>query len=189
MKSIIIILTIFSTFQLSAQTKDYGVSDKYPFGQPNPNAPENIIDFEPMIGICDCKSVQRNKDGTWQDTLNMIWRFKYILNGTAIQDETWHESGFFATSIRQINTDSLNWVVSYFGTKIVTNTVNVWTGKKEGNQIVLKMPQKSPGGLDGFSRLTFYNMTENGFKWKGEWVDIKETVVYPFWTIDCTKRK
>lgn len=189
MRSIIIILAIFSTLQIFAQIKDYSVSDKYPFGQPNPNAPENIKDFEPMIGVCDCKSVQRNNDGSWQDTLNMVWKFKYILNGTAIQDETWHDSGFFATSIRQINTDSLNWVVSYYGTKLVNNKVGVWTGKKESNQIVLKMPQKSPGGLDGLSRITFYDITDTGFKWKGEWVDEKETVKYPFWTIVCSIRK
>lgn len=189
MKIIILSIFLIFVFQLSAQTIDYTVSQKNLYGKPNPDAPEQLQDFAPMIGKCDCKSLRRNSDGSWQDTLHMVWKFKYILNGTAIQDESWHENGFYATSIRQFNVDSLNWVVSFYSSKKVSNSVNVWKGKKEGDQIVLKMPQKSPNGLDGISRLTFYNISDNGFKWKGEWTNINESIVYPFWTIECVKTK
>ena len=51
------------------------------------------------------------------------------------------------------------------------------------------MPQKAPNGMDGFSRLTFYDINDDGFKWIGEWVDEAGQITYPFWKIDCTKRK
>ena len=34
--------------------------------------------------------------------------------------------------------------------------------------------------MDGFSRLTFYDITDKGFKWIGEWVDPTEKVTFPF---------
>lgn len=189
MKQVTIFILLIISFNLFAQDNNYIASDRLPFGKANPDAPEQISEFEPLIGICDCKSVQRNTDGTWQDTLNMVWKFKYILNGMAVQDETWHESGFSATSIRQFNADSLNWVVSYYGTKFVSNNVGVWTGNKKDDAIVLKMPQKSPNGLDGINRLTFYGISEAGFKWKGEWTNLDASIIYPYWTIECKKRK
>jgi len=44
---------------------EYDTSDKFPFGKANPKAPEQIKDYEAMIGECDCKSSTRNQDGTW----------------------------------------------------------------------------------------------------------------------------
>lgn len=43
---------------------DYDESSTNPFGLPNPEAPKEILDFEPMIGICDCLSETRNQDQT-----------------------------------------------------------------------------------------------------------------------------
>ncbi len=166
----------------------YNPSTLYPFGRPNPGAPPQILDFDPMIGICDCRSVQRNPDGTWQDTLAMVWQFKYIMNGNAVQDETWIANGRTATSIRRFQADSLRWIVSYYGSGTVTNAAGIWMGSKKGSTIVLKMPQKSPGGQDGINRLTFFEISEKGFQWKGEWIDPNETIIYPFWSIECWKR-
>jgi hypothetical protein len=67
--------------------------------------------------------------------------------------------------------------------------VPVWKGNRENDEIILKMPQKAPNGMDGISRLTFFDITENGFSWRGEWIDQEETVIYPFWMIWCRKRQ
>ena len=170
-------------------SREYEPSSKYPYGKLNPEAPEQVGDFAPIIGTCECKSLQRNPDGTWQDTLTMLWTFKYIMNGTAVQDEVWRENGVFAGSIRQYQPDSAQWVVTYFSYPAVSTTPGVWLGNKVGDDIVLKMPQAAPNGMEGTSRLTFHEITEKGFKWKGEWVDKSETFVYPFWTIECEKRR
>ncbi|KAA3621765.1 MAG: hypothetical protein DWQ02_27160 [Bacteroidetes bacterium] len=167
----------------------YEASEKHPYGQPSPEFKESLKDFAPMIGMCECKSVNRNPDGTWQDTVDMLWSFKYILNGTAIQDDTWKANGQYATSMRQFNTDSLKWVVTYFSSSNKAWTPGTWIGDKQGEDIILYMDQQAPNGMEGKSRLTFYDISNEGYKWKGEWIDKAETIVYPFWTIDCRKRQ
>lgn len=109
------------------------------------------------------------------------------MNGTAVQDETLKEDGIHSGSIRQFDKDSLQWNVHYYSTNL-SAPLSVWKGdKKENGTIVLYQPQKAPNGADGFSRLTFYDISKDGFKWKGEWVDKTEKVVFPFWKIDCVK--
>lgn len=156
-------------------------------GKPHPDAPAQIRDFREMIGTCDCKSLRRNPDGSWADTLDMVWTFRYIMNGQAIQDETWRD-GLYATSIRQFDPEKKQWYVSYYSSNSISSSVPVWTGGRQNDKIVLSMPQKAPNGMEGFSRLTFRDLSYEGFNWRGEWVDENETVVYPFWLIWCEKR-
>ena len=108
-------LFLFSFFGvvLNAQISyNYEPSATHPFGQPNPEAPQQIKDFSLLIGECDCQSFMRNQDGTWpEEPTEMFWRFKYIMNGMGIQDETLKADGGHSGSIRQYNADSLNWYV------------------------------------------------------------------------------
>ena len=180
------------TFMFSSSIMIYGQtgfenepSVQFPFGRLNPEAPEQVGDFEPMIGLCECKSINRNQDQTWNDTLMMTWKFKYIMNGTAVQDEVWRDNALYAGSIRQFHQDSGVWVVSYFSYPSVAYTPGVWRGQKVDDNIVLYQNQKAPNGMEGDSRLTFYDMKENGFNWIGEWVSKDGKSVYPFWKIFC----
>ena len=59
----------------------------------------------------------------------------------------------------------------------------------EEGKIILYREQQAPNGMDGFSRLTFYDLSEKGYRWIGEWVDKTEKIVYPTWKIKCTKIK
>ena len=160
-----------------------------PYGLLNPEAPPQVADFAPIIGTCDCRSLARNADGSWQDTLAMVWRFKYIMNGTAVQDEVWRENNLYAGSIRQYQPDSAHWVVTYFSYPAVSIAPGVWHGNKIGDEIILYKPQKAPGGMEGKYKITFYEIAETGFKWKGEWVNMDESINYPTWYIACRKRK
>ncbi|MFK7774034.1 MAG: hypothetical protein AB8F94_17920 [Saprospiraceae bacterium] len=168
---------------------NYEPSALHPFGLPNPDAPKEIIDYAPMIGICDCKNLSRNPDGTWKDSLDMIWKFKYIMNGTAVQDELWKENDLYAGSIRQFQKDSAEWIVSYFSYPAVPYTPGIWHGKKMDDKIVLSKPQKAPNGMEGSSILTFYDWDEEGFKWKGEWMKEDKQFNHVFRMIECKKRK
>ena len=106
MKKIVLILLIsLSVNSLYAQY-DYDISKDSPFGKPNPEVPQQIKDYEAMIGECNCKSTTRNQDGTWTEPKNIIWRWKYIMNGMAVQDETLKIDKAHSGSIRQFNTDS-----------------------------------------------------------------------------------
>lgn len=185
------ILTLFLFCCLTSTAQyNYEPTSEQPFGLLNPEAPQQVKDFEPMIGECDCISTSRKADGSWNEEENMLWRFKYIMNGTAIQDETLKEDGSHSGSIRQFIADSSKWYVHWYSTKTPSTTLPTWEGNKtEDGKIVLYKEQKAPNGYDGYFRLTFYNMSELGYKWIGEWVSKDETIVYPTWKIECTKRK
>lgn len=185
-KAITTLFFIFISIAVYAQY-NYDASDAFPYGQANPNAPEQVKDFDALIGKCHCKSTTRKQDGTWNESENIIWTWKYIMNGTAVQDETLKPDGSHSGSIRQFITDSSKWYVHWYSSKKPTAKFPVWEGNKKDDKIILYKAQKAPNGMDGFYRLTFYNISKLGYKWIGEWVDKTEKIVYPTWEIECTK--
>ncbi|WP_250432910.1 hypothetical protein [Hanstruepera flava] len=185
--SILFLALIFSISSISAQY-EYAVSNEHPYGLPNPEAPKQIKDFEPMIGLCNCKSTVRKQDGSWAEPIDMTWRFKYIMNGMAIQDETLKSDGIHSGSIRQFNADSSKWYVYYYTVRSIPKSLTAWEGNKKGDKIILTKEQAAPNGMEGYYRLTFYDMSNSGYKWIGEWVDKAGTIVYPTWKISCTRK-
>ncbi len=167
----------------------YEATTTHPFGKPNPEAGAAIEDWKKMIGTCHCTSVQRNQNGTWQDTIEMDWTFRYILNGTAVQDISLKEGSLYATSIRQFHQDSNEWVVTFFSYPNVSLSPGTWRGGRDGDDIVLKRPHTTGSGLQGVSQLTFYDITDEGYRWKGVWIKDDGTVTWPFWSIDCRRKQ
>ncbi len=167
---------------------DYEASDKYPFGKLNPEAPPQVADYAELIGRCNCKSVIRVDQSTWADTLSMLWTFKYIMNGMAVQDETLKADGGYTGSIRQFIADSSRWYVHFFSQVAPSTTLPSWEGgKTENGNIVLYRDQRAPNGLEGDYKITFSNIKNEGFNWVGEWISKDRTIVYPTWRIFCTK--
>jgi len=186
MKSVFTLIFFISALGFSQN--EYSVSDTNPYGLPNPEAPEEIKDFENLIGKCNCKSETRKQDQTWADPIDMTWEWKYIMNGMAVQDETIKSDGKHSGSIRQFIADSSKWYVHYYSSGTPTTTLPTWEGgKKENGNIVLYREQKAPNGMEGFYRLTFYDISDLGYKWIGEWVDKTEKIAFPTWKIDCKK--
>ncbi len=185
-----IILGVFSLGLNFFAQEQYRASDEDPFGKPHPNAPQQVKNYSKLKGISDCKSSQRGRDGKFKDPEDSVWQFKYIMNGRAVQDESWKSDGNHTTSVRQFDPKKSQWYVTFFSANSPTATPSTWTGgtEKSGN-IVLKRDQKAPNGMEGVSRLTFYEISDRGFKWKGEWVSKNGKIVYPFWRIECEKRK
>jgi len=186
--SFLVLMTLTSMSQ-NGQNYQFEPSQTHPFGQINPEAPEQLKDFSPMIGECDCTSERRISQTEWSEPEAVLWRFKYIMNGMGIQDETLKEDGQHSGSIRMYNTDSLRWYVHWYSPNPVASSLPTWEGNKKGDDIILYKNQKSPNGVDGYYRLTFFNIREEGFDWVGEWVDLQETIAYSTWKISCIKRK
>ncbi|MEP5612584.1 MAG: hypothetical protein ABJP45_10060 [Cyclobacteriaceae bacterium] len=171
----------------------YEASAEYPFGRVNPDAPAALADYEPMIGICDCQSFVAKPDGTWNVPEKMTWMFKYIMNGTAVQDQTLKEGGGHSGSIRQYSSDSAKWYVHYYAVGKITS-VSGYHGSAKEDDIVLykRVSDISHEGKDLYYRLTFSSVTKNGFNWIGEWVDPSATPDTAFgatWKIECIKRE
>ncbi|WP_299125371.1 DUF4440 domain-containing protein [uncultured Winogradskyella sp.] len=186
MKSITYLILLFSVVGFSQN--NYSASDTNPYGLPNPEAPEQIKDYEALIGKCNCKSVARNQDQTWADAVDMTWEWKYIMNGMAVQDETIKADGKHSGSIRQFIADSSKWYVHYYASGSPSTKLPTWEGSKtEDGKIVLYRDQKAPNGTEGWFRLTFYDISDLGYKWVGEWTDKTETTTFATWKIDCKR--
>lgn len=191
-KSIYLYLTILLSFVFSAQAQvpyPFEPSIENPYGLPNPEMPEQFLDFGPLIGESDCKSITRIDQNTWGDTVQMIWRFKYIMNGMAVQDETLKEDGKNAGSIRQYIADSARWYVHYYSSAAPSTVLSVWEGNKtEDGKIILYKDQSAPNGMAGNYKITFSEITDKGFNWLGEWTTKDESILYPTWKIHCKKK-
>lgn len=179
---------LFSVSLLAQSAYEYEANKDYPFGRPNPEAPQEIKDWQPLIGTCECSSVARNPDQTWADPVEMEWTFKYIMNGWGVQDETLKADGGHSGSIRQFIADSSKWYVHYYSNKGPSPALPAWEGGKRGDSIVLYRPQKAPNGMEGYYRITFSDMDQDGFNWLGEWVDTSEKIRFPTWKIKCRRK-
>lgn len=189
MKKNLLLTVLTMIINLGFSQYDYEPSTEYPFGRPNPNGPTELSDWKGVIGTCECKSVSRLNQTSWADTVNMIWTFKYIMNGMGVQDETLKEDGVHSGSIRQFNADSSRWYVHYYSNAVASPSLRSWEGVLEENgNIVLYSEQASPNGLDGYFRLTFSEINKKGFNWVGEWVNTSETFAYPTWRIFCLRK-
>lgn len=175
---------------VAAQDFPYNPSTQNPYGLLNPKAPKQTADFKELIGSSQCQSVARIDQNTWADTVQMIWDFKYIMNGYAVQDETFKFDDSFAGSIRQYSQDSARWFVHYYSTTgSPTPVLSAWEGNRDGDKIVLYREQAAPNGMEGFYKITFSDISDKGFNWLGEWVDRAESFSYPTWKIYCKKLK
>ncbi|NAS29574.1 hypothetical protein GTQ40_01185 [Flavobacteriaceae bacterium R38] len=168
---------------------DYEPSKEFPYGRANPEAAQQIKDFEPLLGVCDCKSVNRKPDQSWAEPVDMKWTFKYIMNGKGIQDETLKSDGGHSGSIRQYIADSSRWYVHYYSSNAPTATLGTWEGNKKDGKLVFYREQAAPNGMEGYYRLTFYDISKKGYKWIGEWVDKTEKIVFPTWKITCLREE
>jgi ketosteroid isomerase-like protein len=186
----VLLLCSFPLLTFTQTTYSFEPSPEHPFGLPHPAAPAEVADWANLIGECNCQSVSRNPDGSWGDTIPMIWRFKYIMNGWAVQDETLKADGRHSGSIRQFIADSSRWFVHYYSSTGTAATLPAWEGtRQENGKIILYRNQQAPNGMEGKYKITFSNISPEGFDWLGEWVDKAETFSSPTWRISCTKVK
>ena len=151
------LILFFPLFLFSQLDSNYAPTLENPFGKLNPGAPIQVVDYAPLIGICDCTSTRIKQDQTWGESQKMEWTFKYIMNGTAVQDESIKEDGTRSGSIRQYVADSSRWYVHWYSNKTPPTTLPTWEGNKKGDDIVLYKERKAPNGMDGFYRLSFKN--------------------------------
>ncbi len=185
----VLLLLSFAVSTLEAESFDFEPNKNNPFGIVNPKAPAEIKVFAPLIGESTCVSVARIDQDNWQEPENMVWRFKYIMNGMAIQDETLKAGGQHAGSIRLYHQQSQQWQIHYYSMTSAAGPLPDWQGGLKGKDLVFYRKQPAPNGMEGYYRLTFSDITEKRFNWIGEWVSLDESIVYPTWKISCQKQK
>ncbi|MEE9374281.1 MAG: hypothetical protein V3V00_14600 [Saprospiraceae bacterium] len=172
----------------------YEVSQEFPYGKIHPQAPEAISDFDMLIGSSICKSSVLLQGGKWSGTFDIKWNWKYIMNGRAVQDEGWyHNQGkeTYFTSVRAYNPSQEHWYVSFF-TPTMQTTPRTWTGgrkKDANNKDVIELIEKktNANGDMIWNVLTFYDISDSAFHWKGEIANKTKKTEQTFWKIDCVK--
>ena len=160
----------------------YEPTPAFPHGRPNPDAPEQLADFAFMIGSFACHDARRLPDGSMQE-FDAIWTAHYFLNGHAIQDQYWAQ-GFFTSNIRQFDESAGEWRVHYVSEPGFTT--GVWSGTREGDTITLTRDIPQADGNVIVSRLTFANVSDSGFNWRGE-SDLPDGSTITGWTSDCVR--
>ena len=159
--------------------------ETFPFGRLNPDAPPEMAQFAFMIGKNDCTEERlNNATGEWEAGTR-TWDAYYYLNGNAIRDSG--RSGSATNgNIRIFDTASGQWRVTYFSTPVYGS--GSWAGGVVDDRIELERPQKAPGTqIDGVNRLTFFDISDSAFQWKGEWVSLDGATVFNYWRISCQK--
>ncbi len=182
-----ILIIMLSATGVDTQEMRYTRSTESPFGQLNPQAPAELKAFAPMIGQSQCQSAKRLDQDNWAPIEASQWVFRYIMNGTAVQDENLVADGSIGGSIRLFDEAKQTWQIHYYNNQSKPNVLPVWNGGQQQDRLVFYRPQIAPNGMEGHYRLTFYEITDESFLWKGEWVNQDESVVYPTWKISCKK--
>ena len=173
----------------SSNLTKYESNKEYPYGKANEKGPKEIKTFDQLIGLCNCKSLQYDRNGNPGDTVALKWRWKYILNGNGVQDDGWYgndtiQSAF--TSIRILNPQTKKWQVPFF-TPNMTRAPSIWIGGKEKEEIILKRPYTVQDSIQVVSTLTFSNISSKGFNWEGKSFFPQRNISNVFWKIWCTK--
>jgi|TARA_R100000455_G_C6263104_1_gene118378 hypothetical protein len=157
-------------------------SPAFPFGRAHPDAPAQLADFAFMIGSFNCHDERRLPDGSMQG-FDAVWTARYFLNGHAIQDQYWAQ-GFYTSNIRQLDESAGVWRVHYLSEPGYAS--GVWSGTREGDEITLTRDIEQPGGGVVVSRLTFSNLSGDGFAWRSESL-LPDGSTTTGWTSDCVR--
>ena len=158
----------------------YEPNAAHPYGRLNPKAPPETKQFSFMIGEFDCvDEIVNPQTGKWFK-MKAIWNAKYFLNGHAIQDQYWSPA-FSTSNIRIFDVKDKKWKVTFFRMPGYSPS-NAISGQKEGKNMVMRQGTEKQG-----SKLTFYNITKNGFDWVGE--SMQGGKANPFWKSSCKRRR
>ncbi|MEQ8768568.1 MAG: hypothetical protein RL885_31975 [Planctomycetota bacterium] len=158
-------------------------SDEHPHGRPHPDAPPELAQFDFMIGEFEATDQFLQRDGTWL-TSKGVWNASYFLNGLGIQDR-YENQQFVTSNIRIFDPDASVWKVTFF--KMPGYASGVWEGKKEGDRMVMRQFNERPDGTQAESRLTFFDITEEGYEWQSENIVDGQSLVT--WKSSCRRVK
>jgi len=187
-KITLVLFLVLVSFLVHSAAYKFTANDKLPFGQYNPAAPSEVNDFELLMGRAECLTSTRIDKDNWTTPVDMMWTFKYIMNGMAVQDEVLRSDGTHAGSIRQYNNETELWLVYFYSNTAFPDQLPTWVGGKEGADLVFSKAQQAPNGTDGKYRVKFFDITPSSYEWVGEWVDLTEQIVYPTRKISCKKK-
>ena len=162
-------------------------------GKWNPEAPPETEYLGQLIGVWDATQSVRNRDGTWAENKSKAeWKWYYILNGHAIQDD-WispplndtssNSPRSFGTNIRIYNSKEKQWEMAWIDSQ--RRKLATFKAVYEDGKII--MNGRNAGGQT--VRNTFYNIANDSFDWKQEWTMDKGKTWFDVSRIHCERRE
>ena len=144
------------------------------FGQPNPNAPAELLRFAFLIGRWRCSAKVLLANGEWQ-TFEATWFGRFILDGYAIADE-YRMTGSsgeaivlgmnFRTYDARKQTWHIKWLNGPSGTWTDLGSEKLGGVKFDGQSIIYVFQE--PVATHAYTRATYADISETHFTWRGE---------------------
>jgi hypothetical protein len=152
----------------------------------NPDAPAETELFGQLVGIWDAEQISMNKDGTWGDPKHSIWKWYYILDGHAIQDnwitiDSFRNEATVGTNIRIYNFEENRWYMAWIDK--TNRTLATFTATNQDGMVIMDGTNAKGRHI----RNTFFNISNNEFDWKQEWTFDESKTWIVVTKIHCTR--
>lgn len=138
-------------------------------GKLNPDAPKETAQFGQLAGIWNAEQTSRNKDGTWSEkTTDAEWRWYYILDGHAIQDDWYSPDStntlqWVGTNIRIYNPDEKQWHMAWIDK--TNRRLATFTATLEHDEIIMQGTNAKGRKI----RNIFSDISAESFNWTQQW--------------------
>ncbi|NAY93132.1 hypothetical protein GTQ34_14545 [Muricauda sp. JGD-17] len=137
---------------------------------PNPIAPEGLSQFQFLAGNFSVLGRSKTKGG-YLDYQGQ-WNGYYLLDGYIFTDEFSIKDKlgnvhFLGITYRSYDPIDDTWTMKFYD-GIKREWIDTFHGKRKGGEMHLVAKNKDSEGRQFISRIKFYDMDENGFKWKSD---------------------
>lgn len=173
---------------LSCQSQDESnITPGFNPGTLSQDAPEETGILGQLTGIWQADQTILKSDGNWAAAKNKAeWKWYYILDGHAIQDD-WividsaGDRSVAGTNIRIYNKDEAKWYMGWIDSK--NRRLAEFTAINDGNSVVMTGTNAQGRAI----RNTFYNISADYFDWKQEWTFDEGNTWTEVTKIKCTR--
>lgn len=158
-------------------------------GTIHPAAPPETLQLGQLVGIWTAEQTVRESDGAWsQKKTHGEWRWYYILDGHAIQDDWMSRDGGeefhpIGTNIRIYNPSEKKWYMAWIDKN--NRTLAVFTAISENGNVVMT----GTNAKGRVVRNTFSNITGQSFEWVQEWTGDEGKSWFAVARIECKRKK
>ena len=163
---LIILATIISSCNLQQKKSD---ADNKSQTKLNPDAPKETELLGQLVGTWSIDQSIINSDGTWGDRKRKAkWRWYYILDGQAIQDDwitfdSLNNEVVTGTNIRIYNPEEKQWYMAWIDKNV--RRLATFTATNDSGKVIMDGTNAKGRHIKNI----FYNILKNSFNWKQEW--------------------
>lgn len=143
---------------------------QFKVGKLNPDAPVETKLMGQLAGAWDAEQTIIGKDGTWSSGRRSkgIWRWYYILDGHAIQDDwisidSLNRKKAVGTNIRIYNPEDKLWYMAWIDKN--HRRLAIFTAISDNGDVIMDGTNSNGRHIHNI----FYNIKNETFDWKQEW--------------------